>query len=303
MLIEATPDLLVIGRTIRTEFQNALGITPTWRDRLATTIPSTNKQNTYAWLENLATVREWVGPRVYNSLKAHDYTIVNKPWEFTIELNRDQVEDSDIGMVPFTAQSQGEAFAKHPDKLIAGLLINGASTLCYDGQNFYDTDHPVNDGVVSNYEATSFGLTLDNVMTARARMLSITNEAGDILASNPRLLVVPPQLEKAARQISSSALALQTTGTSFAAVNNVGQGLFDVLVVPEIASQATSWHLFDVSRLLKPFIYQSRRSVRFESFTSSRDLVVFDNNKYVWGGDARYNVGVSLWQLAFKGVA
>lgn len=39
----------------------------------------------------------------------------------------------------------GHAAALHPDELVFGLLAKGTSSLCYDGQNFFDTDHPVLD--------------------------------------------------------------------------------------------------------------------------------------------------------------
>jgi phage major head subunit gpT-like protein len=302
-LIQTPADLLTIGRAIRTEFNDTLRTTPVWRDQVATTVPSTARSNTYAWLESVAPVREWLGPRIYNDLVAHKYELENKLWEKTISVKRDDVEDSNLGMVSTTTRMTAESFAKHPDVLLASLLNTGHSTLCYDGQNFFDTDHPVAGGVVSNYESTGFALTLANAMTARARMSSITNEEGQIIATDPALLVVPPLLESAALKISRSALALETSGTSFAAVDNVGRGLFNVLRMPELAAAPTTWYLLDVSRILKPLIFQSRRAVELESFTSGRDQVVFEQNKYVWGGSARYNVGVSLWQLAFKGVA
>jgi phage major head subunit gpT-like protein len=46
----------------------------------------------------------------------------------------------------------GQSAGEHPDELVFGLLKAGASTLCYDGQNFFDTDHPVLDenGVVQS---------------------------------------------------------------------------------------------------------------------------------------------------------
>lgn len=37
----------------------------------------------------------------------------------------------------------GRAAAVFADELVFGLLKKGNTTLCYDGQNFFDTDHPV----------------------------------------------------------------------------------------------------------------------------------------------------------------
>lgn len=39
----------------------------------------------------------------------------------------------------------GHLARNHPEELIFGLLADGFSTSCYDGQNFFDTDHPQTD--------------------------------------------------------------------------------------------------------------------------------------------------------------
>lgn len=49
--------------------------------------------------------------------------------------------------------------ARHPDELVFGLLASGFGTKCYDGQYFFDADHPVGQpglssvGSVSNVQA------------------------------------------------------------------------------------------------------------------------------------------------------
>lgn len=56
-------------------------------------------------------------------------------------------------------EEMGRASEEHPDELVFELLGAGTSTLCYDGQNYFDTDHPVYPSVdgsgtadsVSNY--------------------------------------------------------------------------------------------------------------------------------------------------------
>jgi len=56
-------------------------------------------------------------------------------------------------------QELGRAAGEHPDQLIFALLAAGFASNCYDGQFFFDTDHPVGDGAsgpvvsVSNMQA------------------------------------------------------------------------------------------------------------------------------------------------------
>jgi phage major head subunit gpT-like protein len=39
----------------------------------------------------------------------------------------------------------GQAAVRHPEELVFSLLASGFTTACYDGQFFFDSDHPVTD--------------------------------------------------------------------------------------------------------------------------------------------------------------
>jgi phage major head subunit gpT-like protein len=94
--------------------------------------------------------REWLGDRVIQNLAASDYTIKNKKFENTIGVDRDEIEDDSFGVyTPMIAQLGNDA-KTHPDTLIFDLLKNGFSNTCFDGQYFFDTDHPVGNTVYSN---------------------------------------------------------------------------------------------------------------------------------------------------------
>lgn len=57
------------------------------------------------------------------------------------------------------------------------------------------------------------------------------------------------------------------------------------------------WYLADLSRGIKPFVYQVRRPYEFKSFTSLDDRNVFERDEFEWGVSARAAVGAGLWQL------
>ncbi|CAA0097628.1 Uncharacterised protein [BD1-7 clade bacterium] len=110
---------------------------------IATTVPSTTSANTYGWLGKVPSLREWVGDRVINDIKAHSYSITNKSWESTIGVDRDDIEDDEIGIYAPLFQEMGRAVEIHADELVYPLLNNGFTTLCYDGQPYFDDEHPV----------------------------------------------------------------------------------------------------------------------------------------------------------------
>lgn len=132
---------LYIG--FKAAFQGAFdGVTPDF-DQFVLTVPSTTAAEEYGWLGKTTAFREWIGDRVIQNLKVHDYTIKNKTFENTVGVPRENIEDDNLGIfTPLMAQL-GQDSAEHPATLVYDLLKNGFTQTCYDGQNFFDTDHPV----------------------------------------------------------------------------------------------------------------------------------------------------------------
>lgn len=114
-------------------------------DKVAMHVPSSAKAEVYGWLGQLPRMREWLGDRVINGLKTHDFTIVNKDFELTVGVSRNDIEDDTLGVYKPMFEALGDAAKRHPDELVYALLAAGFDTLCYDGQYFFDTDHPVLD--------------------------------------------------------------------------------------------------------------------------------------------------------------
>lgn len=143
-------------------FNTGLGAAPSQYQRIASVIPSSTKSNEYGWLGKLPGMREWVGERVIHGLQSHGYTIRNKSFELTVGVDRDDIEDDNLGIYTPLMQNMGESAGAQPDELTFGLLKAGISTACYDGQNFFDTDHPVLDAsgkevVQSNLDSSGSG--------------------------------------------------------------------------------------------------------------------------------------------------
>ncbi|MGR3485489.1 MAG: Mu-like prophage major head subunit gpT family protein [Paracoccaceae bacterium] len=120
--------------------------------RVATTVTSGSTSTTYGWLGRAPQMREWIGARAVKDMAAHGYSIVNKDWEATVGVDRNDIEDDNLGIYAPLMREMGMSAAEHPDRLVFQLLSQGRTTVCYDGQNFFDTDHP-------GYDAT--GATVD----------------------------------------------------------------------------------------------------------------------------------------------
>jgi len=154
--------LTALMTTYRGDYQRGLDNANSDYDKIATTVPSTSKSSTYGWLGKFPKFREWVGDRVINDMAASSYVITNKHWESTVGVDRDDIEDDNLGVYRPMMEEMGRAAKTHPDELVFPLLAAGISTLCYDGQNFFDTDHPV----YPNVDGTGTPATVANVDSA-----------------------------------------------------------------------------------------------------------------------------------------
>ncbi|MCP3942485.1 MAG: head protein [Desulfobacteraceae bacterium] len=126
--------------------------------KVATKVPSSGKSTTYGWLGKWPAFREWIGDRVINQMTAHAYSIVNKPFESTIGVDRDDIEDDEIGVYAPLFQEMGRAAEVFPDELVFPLLDGGLTAECYDEQYFFDIDHPV----YSNADGTGGVVSVPN---------------------------------------------------------------------------------------------------------------------------------------------
>lgn len=112
-------------------------------DKVAMKVPSTGRDTTYAWLGQFPQFREWVsGPRQLKALEAHGFAIENIKFESTVKIARDDFADDNYGAFGKMFAEMGLAAKKHPDELVFALLKDGFAQACYDGQYFFDTDHP-----------------------------------------------------------------------------------------------------------------------------------------------------------------
>ncbi|HDS1152676.1 TPA: Mu-like prophage major head subunit gpT family protein [Pluralibacter gergoviae] len=125
------------------------GVTPQYL-RIATEVPSSSASNTYGWLSDLPEIKEWIGERQLAVLSQQGYTVTNRTWESSIRVKRETIEDDQLGQFSIIASGFGRKIGVFPDTLAFKLLSKGFSSLCFDGQYFFDTDHPMAGGTYSN---------------------------------------------------------------------------------------------------------------------------------------------------------
>jgi phage major head subunit gpT-like protein len=136
-------NLAILNQAFNAAFKNGVGMAKPMWEKIAMSVPSKTGEEKYGWMGTTTKFREWLGDRVVQNLTLHDYTIKNKTFENTVGVKRDEIEDDQYGVYTPLMTQLGMDAALHPDELIFALVQAGFATPCYDGQYFFDTDHPV----------------------------------------------------------------------------------------------------------------------------------------------------------------
>lgn len=281
---------------LKTLFNNAFAAAPSTWDKIAMKVPSSTGSNLYAWLSAFPKMRRWVGEKHVKNLQAYSYSVVNEDWEATVAVNRNHIEDDQLGIYQPQAQMAGFSAKQLPDEIVYELVNNGFVALCYDGQYFFDVDHPVAGGSVSNLgtkalSASTLATAQASYGAARTAMRRFKDEDGRPINVSPTVLLVPPALEDTAR-------ALLTVDRLEDGKPNPYKGTAELVVESRLTSD-TAWFLLDTSKPVRPFIYQERKAPVFVQQTDPEADDVFSRKEYKFGAEARAAGGYGFWQMAY----
>ena len=129
--------------TLIARWNAGLKLSPDDWKKIAKLVKSNGKSNTYEWLSQFPAFREWVGSRLHKVFKETAYTVVNRKFEATVDVQRTDIEDDNIGQYGTLAESAGQSATDLQNDLVFQALSAGFASVCYDGQYFFDSDHPV----------------------------------------------------------------------------------------------------------------------------------------------------------------
>jgi phage major head subunit gpT-like protein len=228
-------------------------------------------------------------------------TIAVKPktWDIVVRLSYNAVQDDQTGSLLRKAQGAGVNFQRHINSQVFKVLNGGDGTtygLCYDGQEFFDSDHKDKGATYQTNQDNEFALALsnDNFTTVRIAASKVKDDQGQFSGYNYDLLVIPPDLEKKAAQITMNR---EEAGTANRDINPYS-GKTDYVVSPELDS--TAWHLIASNESVKPLLLVMRQNPFLQEAWFA-PLEGDEGGYYYFKFMARYNVYFGDWRLAFQG--
>lgn len=293
-----------IGAGIKKAFKDAFNKKDTYYEKVAMVVPSSNRQETYAWLSKFPKMKEWIGDKVIHKMSTHGFSIVNKPFEGTIEVHKHDIADDNIGQYTVLSQQIGWSAAQLPDELIAELINKGEDNKCFDDKPFFSKSHPVE---VNKKKTTVSNLhTLPKLSAAskadakasygalKQAMRDQKDEHGRNLKVKPDTLIVSTDLEETAKTLMNNEKLDNGDANNY-------RGDCEVVVIDDL--DTGTWYLQDNSMPVKALVLQEREKPEMVSQTKLDSDDVFNRGTFKFGAEARYGAGYAFWQLMFKAKA
>lgn len=281
-----------------------------WVSKLAMKFNSDQSSEEYKWLGNAPKMREWIGGRQAKGWVENGLIIKNKQYEATVYFYTQELRRDKTGQTLVRINELAQGTNTHWASLLSTLMLNGDSTVCYDGQFFFDTDHSEGDSGtqsneidadISTFPATVHGVTTapsieemqQSVFKGITQILSFKDDQGEPMneGANKFIVMVPPSL-------------FITAGNAFKSnpSNDINQmsPLSRFTVDVEVNSRLTWTDKFMVARTdgqTKPFIQQAETDVVLK-VQGAGSQIEFDKNQHAYGVDCWRNVGYGFWQHA-----
>lgn len=287
-------NLEALRKTYTTAWQAGVGFVPPvnigfmFRD-----FPSTTAANFYAWMEQIPGFREWVGDRIFKNVRSQKFEIVNRPWEDSVSMGRDEIEDDQFGVYTPLVQMMGEMWTLLKFQLVLEAFLK--NPVCFTGKAFFADNHAYGDQVIGNVVTDALTETSFNAAFLAAAGWKYSN--GELCRTRFTHLVHGPKLHATAFHIVDA----QTHASGGVAVANPNYKRVERVEVEDLAGDYDDWWmLLDCSKPIKPVCRQIRREAA--PLIDTRVEQVMRTGRFDVMADGRVATGPTFPHLAYAGI-
>lgn len=277
---------------------------------------STREAETYGLFGGFPKMREWIGARQAQTTAQRTYTIRNLPYESTLVVPQRLLDRDKTGMLQsYVGNFASGVVANQWEDLVVSLInTNG---LCYDGQNFFDTDHQFGSETAMKNEVTASEVPSLDVTTATAP--TALEMSGAIMGLIGYMMTFTDDKSRYINQTARKfAVAVSTiplwTALNMALTQNVLTGIVDnplngfraagytmvPLFLPGLTSATAKIRIFRMDGELKPFILQEEQAIEYNLLGRGSDFY-FENKAIKLGVDASRGAGYGLFEHSISG--
>lgn len=287
--------LVEVHLTFRGFLFHVLGQNPRWTQSLKVTdnVTTRGKSAKIKMAERSFGVHEWLDERQKSKIAHMDHEIVVKKWANAIELKVDELSDEELNLGQYKTiiAEMGDDFVEHKHQLLIDLInagFAGSLGLAYDGQYFFDTDHPLLDGTTqSNAGTAAFSDT--NLYAAILQMEKLKRPNGMLANIQPTHGFFPSVLRATVEAVlNKKTVANGSDNPLYKRIEPIFDPRFD-------AVSTTAWYIGDLAKMAKPFYWVDRQGVTADY----SNVDEFEQHTVKWGAWARYNAAYGSYQTMY----
>ncbi len=248
-----------------------------WIDQIATpVIDSDQDSEDYAWIGQVPQLGTKRGQKQFDQLRAAKWTVDNVEYQGGIAIPKKHVLYDKTGQVRVRFNELADRVQAHWVSLVAPLIINGESTVCYDDQFFFDTDHSEGDSGtqsndvnldISTYPVATAGSTTQPsaaemvfaIMELVEKLLEFKDDRGEYVNETMTeflVLVGTPLLTNALQALRNRSLDGSGDGSNLLIEQDSYR--FRIAASPRLSAWTDKIALFATQGDQKPIIRQQR---------------------------------------------
>ena len=264
--------------------------------RVALTINSSLPQETLVDLGGMPIPTEQ--PKVVHDMIEKSLLVKPKDWYLSTSISQNLIDDDQTGQLRTKFQNVGSSFLRYLNTRVFQTLNGGDGTtygLCYDGQDFFDSDHadPGADYNTAQDNEYALALSQDNFETVWVAAQNTVDDKGNFTEYSYDLLVVNPVNMRIAANITGNSMAMDTANNEL----NPFDGQVSYMTNPNL--DTTAWHVIASNESTKPILVVVRKAptltgIKFEAQEE-------DGGKWIFTYHARDVVVYGDWRLAYQG--
>jgi hypothetical protein len=287
------PNPIITERSVVGMFFNRLAQSTGsgWVDAICSAPFSSDQDSEqYGWLGMVPQLAPRKGEKRYQELGTYDWTIRNAEYQNGIRIPKKHLLYDKTDQVQVRVNDLADRARAHWAALVAPLLLSAASTACYDGQYFFDTDHSEGaSGAQSNsisvdisalaasvhgsVTAPSAAEMVGAIMAGIEQMLGFRDDQGEYVNENlTEFLILTGHTLTAEALTALRARSIDGSNTNIL----VEQDAFRLRVMtsPRLASWTDKFALFAPAGNFPAFLRQQRKPNNGGGGYSSEGLLV-----------------------------
>ncbi len=265
---------------------------PGWQ-RYCMLVKSTTYMEKYPMSLLTGAMREWIGERVVNELSGKMLDVINRDYEHTEGVSRNDIEDDVLGLYAALFTGMGIEAANLWARLSAAALEDAGKWA--DDVAFFHASRKIGKATINNIVAAALSVT--SYETARAQMMGFLGPDKQPLGLVPDVIMVGNALENTAKRIFKTSLVAVDGVTE----TNIHENEVEILVNPYIAS--SNWYLMCTNRGVKPVVVQQRKIGPLVRWDKDTDDCVKNKNRCEYGMHYRGSSAAVAPHLVVKGGA